>query len=117
MKPIERILYFFILPIVAVMLYPPQFMAGGLGVLIVVAVFFILLGYLLLRGRSLALTFSIFVQGFNVIVRLMIFWNNGFDREGVPNFAFIVTCLLGIALSFWLTGRLDRRDVRAGMIH
>ncbi len=116
MSTLERILIFYILPVVAVLLYPPQMLVRGIGVLAVVVVLFILLGVLLQQGRSLALTFSIFVQGLNVIIRLMTFWNNGFSREGVPNVAFIITCLLGLALSFWLLVRLDHQDIRVQMI-
>ena len=49
-----------------------------------------------MRGRALALTFSIFVQGMNVIIRLMMFLTNGFTTTGSANVAFIVTCLAGL---------------------
>jgi hypothetical protein len=115
MKPIYKVLFFFILPIIAVLLYPPAMLVSGIGVLIVVLAFFVLLGFLVLHGRLLALTFSIFMQGLNVIVRLMMFWNNGFSKQGEPNFAFIIASLLGLGLSFWLVMRLDRSDVRVQM--
>lgn len=115
MTTIDRILFFFVLPIVAVLLYPPALLFSGIGVLLVVVALFVGLGILLLRGRLLALTFSIFLQGLNVIIRLMMFWNNGIDRNGVANIPFIVTSILGIVLSVWLLMRLDRQDVRVSM--
>jgi hypothetical protein len=116
MTTLQRVLLFFVLPIVAVLLYPPATLLSGIGALVVVAVFFIALGMWILRGYSLALTFSIFLQGLNVIVRIMMFWSNGFTRNGVPDILFIATSLAGIILSFWLLVRLDRQDVRTKMI-
>ncbi len=116
MKTFERILFFFILPIVAVLLYPPKTLGAGAGVLAVVLVLFAILGYLLWRGFSLALTFSIFVQGMNVIIRLMMFFNSSVSAQGEANFVAIITILAGLALSFYLLVRLDRQDVRIQMI-
>lgn len=116
MKTFERILFFFILPIVAVLLYPPKTLGAGAGVMVVVLVLFAILGYLLWRGFSLALTFSIFVQGMNVIIRLMMFFNSSVSAQGEANFVAIITILAGLALSFYLLLRLDRQDVRIQMI-
>jgi hypothetical protein len=116
MKPIERILYFFILPILAVLLYPPDMLLGGIAVLVVILLLFIGLGILLMQGRALALTFSIFVQGMNVIIRLMMFFSNGFNDQGQAHAAFMITSLLGLSLSIWLLMRLDRSDVRIQMV-
>ena len=77
---------------------------------------FILLGIFLWQGRILALTFGIFLQGINVIVRLMMFFSNSFSPEGVVNTIFLVTSLAGVMLSIWLLLRLDRQDVRQTMI-
>ena len=85
-------------------------------VLIVAVVFFVVLGIFLLQGRSLALTFSIFLQGVNAIVRLMVFFSNSFSNDGSVNVVYLVTCLMGLGLSIWLLLRLDRQDVRLNMI-
>ena len=69
MNPVKRILLFFVLPFIAPMLFPPATLRGasiGIGI---AALLFIMMGFLLWRGRSLALTFSIFLQGMNVIIR------------------------------------------------
>jgi energy-coupling factor transporter transmembrane protein EcfT len=116
MNPFARVLYFFILPLLAVLLYPPQTIGAGLGVLLVVVGLFALLASFLWRGFSLALTFSIFVQGMNVIIRLMMFFSNGFTPQGEGDLAFIITSLLGLMLSFYLLLRLDRQDIRLQMI-
>ena len=116
MSTVERILFFFVLPILAVLLYPPDLLLGGIAVLVVIVLFFIGLGILLMQGRSLALTFSIFVQGMNAIVRLMMFFSNGFNDRGQANAAFLITSVLGLVLSIWLLLRLDRSDVRIQMV-
>jgi hypothetical protein len=116
MSKTSRVLLFFVLPILAVFLYPPKTLLEGALVLIVALAFFIGLGVFLWQGRSLALTFCIFVQGVNVIVRLMMFFSNSFSSSGEPNFAYLITCLAGLGLSIWLLLRLDRQDVHLTMI-
>jgi hypothetical protein len=112
----NRLLLFFILPILGVMAYPPATLFKGIiGILIIIA-FFVFLGFMMLQGRSLALTFSIFVQGMNAIIRMMMFFTNGFSKEGVPDAIFLITSLLGLVISLWLIIRLDKQDVRLIMI-
>lgn len=115
MKNYQKILYFFVLPILAVLLYPPQSLIKGIGVVIAAVLLFALIGYFLLKGKELALTFMIFVQGMNVIIRLMMFFSTGFTNQGQPNVLFLITCFLGLVLSFWLLVRLDRQDIRLSM--
>ncbi len=116
MKTYEKILYFFVLPILAVLFYPPALLISGFGVILVAVAFFLGLGVFTMSGRVLALTFAIFLQGMNVIVRIMMFWSNSFSPEGVANIPFIVTSLAGMALSMWLVLRMDRQDIRVQMI-
>jgi len=111
----NRLLLFFILPIIGIFCYPPSTLSGGLIVVLVAVVLFIGLGFLMLQGRTLALTFCIFTQGMNVIIRIMMFFNNSFADNGAPNAAFLVASLIGMAISFWLIFRLDRQDVRLTM--
>ena len=111
-----RVLLFFVLPILAMLLYPPSTLLDAAAVLVVAIALFIGLGIFLWQGRSLALTFSIFMQGVNVIVRLMMFFSNSFTPEGAVNAVYLITCLTGIILSIWLLLRLDRQDVRLTMV-
>ena len=116
MSLLNRILFFFILPIVGIFLYPPDTLSGGFVVVLVLLLLFIGLGVLLLQGRSLALTFSIFLQGMNVIIRIMMFFANGFTTEGVPDLLFVLANILAIAVSVWLVTRLDKQDIRLTMV-
>jgi hypothetical protein len=113
---LRRGLLFFVLPVLAVISYPPKFLLSAAPILIVGVVLFCALGVLLLQGRSLALTFAIFVQGINAIMRLMMFFPNSFGTDGTVNFVYLVTCLLGMGLSIWLLLRLDRQDIRLNMV-
>jgi hypothetical protein len=115
-----RILLFFVLPIIAPLLYPPALLVGALPGVITAVVVFLAIGFLMWRGRSLALTFSIFLQGFNVIIRLMMFFSQSVARtsEGGArvDWPYLILSLLSIALSLWLLLRLDHNDVHAQMI-
>ncbi len=118
MKAFERILLFFILPIVAVLSFPPATLQNASVLMVGLALaLFVGLGVLLWYGYSLMLTLTIFIQGMNVIIRLMMFFPNAVDKTtGAYNPMFIVTILFGLVLSFYLMLRLDRLDVRATMV-
>jgi len=120
MKTYTRILLFFVLPLVAPLLYPPDVVLGALPAVITAAVVFVLIGILMWQGRSLALSFSIFLQGFNVIIRIMMFLSNAVPRNASGavhvDVTYIVVSVLSIAISLWVLLRLDRVDVHAQMI-
>ncbi len=116
MSIIQRILFFLVLPTLAVLFYPPALLASaGTNLLIVVAVF-LLIGFFLWRGNPQLLTFSIFIQGMNAVVRLMLFFSHAVSKQQVPDVPFAITSLIGLAISIYLIMRLDRSDVRVAMI-
>ena len=115
MTLMNRILLFFALPILGIVCYPPSTLAGGLIAVLVVVALFVGLGFLMLQGRSLALTFSIFTQGMNVIIRIMMFFNNSFPSDGSADIAYLIATVAGLSISFWLIFRLDQQDVRLTM--
>lgn len=119
MNTITRFLLFFLLPALAVLSYPPELLfsdGGGIYVLIFVVVVFALLGFLLNRGSSRALTLSIFIQGLNVIIRIMMFFNQAVPSPGQVNWSALIFSVLGLALSSYLMLRLDRADIRARLV-
>jgi hypothetical protein len=120
MKIYVRVLLFFVLPLIAPLLYPPEVLLPALPAVAVAAVVFVGIGILVWRGRSLALTFSIFLQGFNVIIRLMMLFSTAVTRSGSGQLTvdpvYIVLSLLSIGISLWVLLRLDRMDVHAQMI-
>ncbi len=116
MTTIQRVMFFFVLPMIAVILYPPETLISGWIMLPIVLVLFGLFGYLLLRGNSTILTLSIFLQGMNVIIRLMMLFPHTIRLGGGIDFMYVATNVLGIILSLYLLLRLDRIDVRATMV-
>ncbi len=122
MKTYMRVLLFFVLPVIAPLLFPPSALLDVepdvlLGVLI--ALVSLAIGFLLWQGYSLALTFSIFLQGFNVITRLMMFFSTAVtlsaSRQPQVDFLFIGVSVLSIGISLWVLLRLDRVDVHTQM--
>ncbi len=119
MNNISRILFFFVLPLIAVLSYPPQIFLSnpnGLALLLFVAAVFFLLAVMLYRGSSRALTLSIFIQGLNVIIRIMMFFPHSVPSPGNFDFTYMVFSVIGLALSSYLLLRLDRSDIRSRLV-
>lgn len=115
MSKLKRVLFFFVLPVVGIFSYDPSALTG-VFTLIAVVVFFILgLGFFLWKGYSRALTFAIFLNGMNVIVRLMLVLSSAYDKQGVFYPVTTIFLLAGLAISFYLMLRLDKVDVRQTM--
>jgi uncharacterized membrane protein HdeD (DUF308 family) len=115
MKINNPILLFFVLPTLAPLLLPPDTLLSGLGAVAFAAALLLLTGYFVSRGRSLALTFIIFLLGLNFVVRLMLFFSTAISAQGVANWPFIITSLLSMIISIYLVFRLDQVDIRAQM--
>jgi hypothetical protein len=118
MKTSQRVLLFFILPLIGPLLFPPETLLPGLLAVAVAVVVFIVIGVFLWQGKHLALTFSIFLQGFNVIIRLMMLFSTAVVLVGgkpIIDLLYIILSVLSIALSMWVLLRLDRMDVHAQM--
>jgi hypothetical protein len=129
MNNLQRILLFFVLPAISPLLLAPplRLLPDGYGsllqssallILVVIGleiILFIALGFALLRGRLTALTLSIFLQGLNVVVRLMMFFPNAMTLMNTPDILFILTSIVSMCLSMYILLRLDRIDIRSGM--
>jgi len=105
----------FFLQIIPLILYPPSTLTGGLAIIAVAAVAVAGLGFLAIRGRPWALTMSIFIQGFNAIIRIMMFFSHAVSvSTGTPvtDWPYVLVSLVSIGLSIWFLYRLDRADVR-----
>jgi hypothetical protein len=105
----------FFLQIIPLILYPPSTLAGGLPVIAVSAIAMAALGFMAIRGRAWALTMSIFIQGFNAIIRIMMFFPHAVSVStgtAFTDWPYIITSVISVALSIWFLYRLDRTDVR-----
>jgi hypothetical protein len=116
MSQIQKALFFFILPVLGILFYDPANLGKAPTLIAIVAAFFILIGMLLMRGYSTVLTFAIFLNGMNVIVRLMMLVSNAFTSKGVFQPGYTIFTFAGLAISFFLMLRLDKVDVRMTMI-
>jgi hypothetical protein len=116
MSTFKIILIFFLLPFLAPILFPPDLLVSGFLAVIITAVLFVGLGFLLLRGSARALTLAIFLQGLNAIVRIMMFFPHATFPNGSADIIYIVTSILSISLSVYLLIRLDQVDIRTRMV-
>lgn len=100
---------------IPVFLYPPQAYASVSPVIIAIAVgLFVVLAYYLFRRRPWAKTLTIFLQGFNIIARIMIVLSNGAEpikKGGEVNLPIIVTSLVAILLSLIVLYRFDVPEI------
>jgi len=115
MQLFQRILIFFVLPAIAPLLFPPEVIGGAWIAILLDVILFAALGFALTRGKLTALTLLIFIQGLNVVVRLMMFFPNSATPDGTWLYANIITSILSIAISMYLVLRLDRVDIRSQM--
>jgi hypothetical protein len=97
------------------LLFPPALLTGALPLIAVVLVVMWGLSWMVWRKRAWALTLSIFIQGLNVIIRLMMLLSNAVNANGNYAIAFIVTSVLAIAVSWLFLYRLDNQNLRAAM--
>jgi hypothetical protein len=116
MRRTPLITLIFLLQFIPILAFPPAMLTAAPLALALVAGFFVVLGALALNGRAWALTLSIFCQGMNVIVRLMMVWPNAQTPEGALNVAFTLAMAIGIVISTWLLFRMDRPDVRKALL-
>ncbi len=117
MSQFNKILFFFFLPILGILFYDPATLVKASVLIAIVIAFFAIIGFLLMRGYATVLTFAIFLNGMNVIVRLLMLVSNAFTDKGVFQPGFAIFTLLGMAISFFLMLRLDKVDIRKTMIH
>lgn len=116
MSLIKKVLFFFILPILGILFYDPATLFKAPLLIAIVAGFFIFIGVLLVRGYSTVLTFAIFLNGMNVIVRLLMIVSNAFTKAGKFQPGFAIFTFAGLAISFFLMLRLDKVDIRKTMV-
>ena len=115
MTTIQKVLFFFVLPFIAPLFYPLSIIGSAWVALLLLAVLFGVLGFFLLRGSPTALTLSIFIQGMNVVIRLMMLFPN-LMKLGQYDIPWLITSLISISLSLYLVLRLDRTDVRVTLV-
>ncbi len=96
---------------IPVLLYPPASLLSASPIILGFAILiFILVGYNLLQYRQWAKTITVFMQGFNIIIRIMLLLAHGANpikTGGGLNWDVIVFNLVAIALSVVILYRID----------
>lgn len=102
-----------LLQFVTVILLPPDTLVGMVAspAIAFVLVLFGVLGVALLRRRAWSRLATVFVQGMNIIVRLLI-GVAGAAEGGAPQFGMLATSLVSIALSVLILYYVDQPEVQ-----
>jgi hypothetical protein len=102
------------------LVFPLEILKAGIVVVGILVVVFAFLGYGLWRGRNWALSLSLTLQGFNVVIRLLMLFPNALMRMPEGGFVFDLPYLalsaISIGLSLFFLLRLDRPDIRATIV-
>jgi len=116
----KNLLLVYIFQIIPLLIYPPETLKSGWVAVAIMVVIFSGLGFGLWRGRNWALSLSLTMQGFNVIVRMLMLFPNAMSSlsDGSKVFAvpYIALSVVSITLSLYFLLRLDRPDVRATIV-
>lgn len=122
MDSLKRNIPLLLLQPLPLLLFPPALLAGVLltearSLIAIVLAIIWGLSWLVWRKRAWALTMSIFIQGLNVIVRVMMLLSNAVSQRsgGGLDVLYVVTSLLAIALSWLFLYRLDNQDLRTAV--
>jgi hypothetical protein len=108
------LLILLILQAVAVTLYPPSFFSVAPQAIVLPPSLLILFGLSLLALYTGALdpngerNFLIFIQGVNLVVRLMMLFPSLLDAQGQWNFLLLITQLSGIGLSWYTMTAMEK---------
>lgn len=115
MNSLKRNLPLLLLQPLPLLLFPPTLLASALPLIAITVAVMWGLSWMVWRKRVWALTLSIFIQGLNVIIRVMMLLANAVNASGTYDIPFIVTSVLAIVVSWLFLYRLDNQDMRAAM--
>ena len=109
-RPIEVTLVAILQFIPALMLPPTMLLSINPVLLIVPFAFFAFLAWAMLTLKRWSITLCVFVQGLNVIARLLIMFPQAVG-EGGADWPFVITSLVGIVLSSVILYVIDQPKV------
>ncbi len=102
-----------VVQVIAVIFYPPNFFTGAPQAAVLLPFFMILLALALVGMNTGTLTpdsgrsFLVFVQGTNIVVRIMMFFPNLRNAAGEVDFFLMAAHLVGIGLSWYAIGVME----------
>ena len=100
-----------LLQFIPAFLLPPDILFKNPLVLLAPLILFAFMAWAMLTLKRWALTLCIFVQGMNAIVRFLILFPQA-TTDGNPNWLFIITSLLAIAMSSAILYVIDQPKVQ-----
>jgi hypothetical protein len=108
----RTILFVAIAQFVPLVLFPWGLTVGSVVAIVILLALSGFLGWVLLRRKAWGVTLTIFVQGLNVIVRLITLFANVFDEASGVDVGFLITYVASAALSLYLLSTIDKPEVR-----
>jgi hypothetical protein len=97
---------------VPLVLFPWQLTVGSIVALVALIALSGFLGWMLVQRKAWAITLTIFVQGLNVIVRLITLWANVYDEADGFDVPLLLTYVVSAILSVIILSYIDRPQVR-----
>jgi uncharacterized membrane protein len=112
-RPQSRLITFVAwMQFVPLVLFPWPLRASSVVFAAILVLLSALLGWALSRRKPWSITLTIFVQGMNVIVRIITFFANVYTENEGLDIAFSLTYIASVALSVVLLSSIDRPGVR-----
>jgi hypothetical protein len=108
----QFIAYIAIAQFVPLVLFPWDVSARSVVFVAVLLLLCGFLGWALRQRKPWGRTLTIFVQGFNIVVRIITLWRNVYGADTGLNVGLLVTYLLSVVLSGIILSYVDRPEVQ-----
>jgi hypothetical protein len=92
-------------------LFPWTLSAGSLVIIVVLALLCAFLGWALIQRKAWGRTLTIFVQGLNIIVRIITLFGNVYKAETGMDLMLLITYVVSAVLSGIILSYIDRPEV------
>lgn len=108
----RTVLFVAIAQFVPLVLFPWGLSVGSAIAIVVLLALSAFLGWVLWRRKVWGVTLTIFVQGLNVVVRLITFFANVYDEVSGVNVGVLITYVVSAVLSLYFLSTIDKPEVR-----
>jgi hypothetical protein len=108
-RGIRLVAFFQVIPL---LLFPWGLSVGSFAAIAVLALLCGFLGWAVIRLKPWARTLTVFLQGFNIIVRIVTLFRNVYDQEAGLDLPLLVTYVLSAVLSWLVLSYVDRSEVQ-----
>lgn len=98
--------------IVPLALFPWTWSLSSLIAIAIIAALCAVLGWALLQRKWWGRTLTIFVQGLNVIIRVITLFHNVYSTDGGLNVPLLATYVLSVVISVVILGHVDKPQVQ-----